>query len=163
MKKTLLYGLGVLSIIATVLYLPNGVLVNNSPQNQVGKLMDLSAIEIPVALTTPNYQGSTYSVQQEVEIMGIKGIVYGEIDNNENFYYLGYTKSLSTIFSAIPNAMLFEEYIAVDTKLATKDGGSYSDCMGTCDSTLREGGSADGDKLAGYGRCRFRCWVDVVF
>lgn len=45
-----------------------------------------------------------------------------------------------------------------DDKISHLDDPTFSGCMDGCDEDHRD---ENGDKIKGYGRCRFRCWVDV--
>ena len=159
MKKLYAYGVGLGVLVFAVLYLPSDKGVVNDPKNEICFSDELVSIAIPESLVTLDYVGETYSIYQEVSFAGVDGFVYGEIDENENFYYLGHSSSLNRIFDFASNDLLFSQFENKQNVLHA----TYSDCMGNCDETLREGGTADGDKMPGYGRCRFRCWVDVLF
>ena len=150
MKNLILYFIGTVILVIMVLTVQFEETVLNQSKSEAIPDQEMVSIPIPVSLTTPNYSGETYTYTRDIDVNNCSGSIFIEMDENGNFYYVAYSKSLANYFDLIPNKLLFDQFYQGDELHA----GEHADCIRKCKKDEKKG--------EGLGSCKATCWVDTI-
>ncbi len=167
MKKIINYFLVFTIILFSVyvLFLKSNKIENfefkSSVLNQYPANYEMINLGVPTDIISNAESSDLTSFKEFITINDELGVIYCEIDNDEKIYHFSYSKNLDKFFKNVPRNLIYKNWRDSEFQTLTAgEDGPHSDCMDKCDTDHRD--PKTGEKIKGYGTCRFRCWVDTI-